>query len=859
MSVASGRFADAAGNLNDDGADADNAVAFDYDGVRPTIVIAADKTRLRLGETATLTFTLSEPSTDFTAADITVSGGTLSGFSGSGGTYTAVFTPTTTSGSVSVASGRFSDAAGNVNADGADADNAVALVHDGVRPTIAVSTDKTALKLGDTATLTFTLSEPSTDFTPADITVSGGTLTSFSGSGRTYTARFTPTALARGMAEVSVASGRFTDAAGNANADGADADNAAALAFDTFTPPSVTSPVVNEASPYAVFTVGGGAGQAVELRLAGGSAQADGVDFGQAGAARLQVSLDGGRSWADYAGTLTLPAGGTLLARTPVIADAVSDNNETFTLTATSTAGAATGTATLKDDGGGDVYRPDGSPDPQAPRSDDRAVTVSSPVVNEASPYAVFGVAGSAGQTLSLALAGNTATGGGTDFGPALQVSLDNGLSWTAYNGAVTLPAGGLLLVRTPVVNDAVSDSGETFTLTATPVGGRAAMGTATLRDDGSGAVFRPDGSLDAEATPDDDRPLSVSSPVLSEASPYVVFTVGAAAGQRVGLALESGSAAIGQDTGTTLEVLVGTRWQAYVPGSLATVGASGTLLLRTTVRDDGVQEGAETLRLVARNTAGSAVTGTATLVDDGSAAAVFTADNLSGQATLGAADDDRPHRGPPPPPPPPRGAPPAPAPAPAATPAEPAPAATVPTTFVSAQQAEPVAQDAAVPPPTRVAEMLTESSGFRVAVVAAAQPQLTVFRGITDQYVERGEASSFMLPADAFAHTRADASINLTAKRADGAELPRWVQFDARTGTFRLDPPPDFDGELQVVVIARDSEGREARSLFKMAVGKGKRLSIGRAGLSEQMRATADTAPGWLAADRSAGMRARA
>ena len=40
--------------------------------------------------------------------------------------------------------------------------------------------------------LTFTSSEATTNFVVGDITVSGGTLGSFSGSGTTYTATFTP-------------------------------------------------------------------------------------------------------------------------------------------------------------------------------------------------------------------------------------------------------------------------------------------------------------------------------------------------------------------------------------------------------------------------------------------------------------------------------------------------------------------------------------------------------------------------------------------------------------------------------------------------------------------------------------------
>jgi hypothetical protein len=66
--------------------------------------------------------------------------------------------------------------------------------------TIAVSSNtRTSLTIGETAILSFNLSESSSDFLVEDVTVSGGALSSFSGSGRSYTAtlRQRPTARLR--------------------------------------------------------------------------------------------------------------------------------------------------------------------------------------------------------------------------------------------------------------------------------------------------------------------------------------------------------------------------------------------------------------------------------------------------------------------------------------------------------------------------------------------------------------------------------------------------------------------------------------------------------------------------------------
>jgi hypothetical protein len=100
-------------------------------------------------------------------------------------------------------------------------------------PAISITSNITALTSGQTALLTFTLSEVSTNFTVSDVAVSGGTLSNFSGSGTSYTATFTPTASSTTPGVVSVASGVFTDAAGNANADGADLDNRVTMSVNT--------------------------------------------------------------------------------------------------------------------------------------------------------------------------------------------------------------------------------------------------------------------------------------------------------------------------------------------------------------------------------------------------------------------------------------------------------------------------------------------------------------------------------------------------------------------------------------------------------------------------------------------------
>ena len=206
------------------------------DTTPPIITYRSDKTSLGVGETATITFTLNEASANFVASDVTVSGGTLSNFTGSGTSYTATFTPaanSTANGVVTVNAGVFTDAAGNANTVPMTLTMSVSTLVDTTPPTIAVSSSKSSLALGDTATLTFTLNEASTNFVASDVTVSGGTLSNFTGSGTTYTATFTPTANSTANGVVSIASGVFTDAAGNASTDGSEANNTVSMSVNT--------------------------------------------------------------------------------------------------------------------------------------------------------------------------------------------------------------------------------------------------------------------------------------------------------------------------------------------------------------------------------------------------------------------------------------------------------------------------------------------------------------------------------------------------------------------------------------------------------------------------------------------------
>jgi ELWxxDGT repeat protein len=238
ITVAAGAFTNATGNPNPA-----SSLAVPVDSVRPTVTISrAGVGTLKIGSTDTITFTLNEAGTTFGLTNVTSTGGTLSGFSGSGTTYTATFTPNasfTGNASIGVAAGVFSDSSGNPNL----ATSSISIAVDTVAPTIVITWSGSSPLLAEgTATVTFTLSEPANDFSSNDVTVANGTLSGFGGSGTTYTATFIPTPQFKGTGTISVAAGSFTDSSGN----GIVTPATATIPVDTVAPYIVrfTSPTV---------------------------------------------------------------------------------------------------------------------------------------------------------------------------------------------------------------------------------------------------------------------------------------------------------------------------------------------------------------------------------------------------------------------------------------------------------------------------------------------------------------------------------------------------------------------------------------------------------------------------------------
>ncbi len=205
-SVNAGTFTDAAGNGNE----ASNTLSRMADLTDPTIVLssaAADPINGAISVTATL----SESSVNFASGDISAVNGTVSGFSGSGTSYSFTLTPSAGGTfSATVDADTFTDAATNGN----EASNTLSRTADLTAPTVALSS-AAANPINGAISVTVALSESSTNFVAGDVSTVNSTVSGFSGSGDSYSFTLTPDD--DGSFSATVNAGTFTDAAGNNN------------------------------------------------------------------------------------------------------------------------------------------------------------------------------------------------------------------------------------------------------------------------------------------------------------------------------------------------------------------------------------------------------------------------------------------------------------------------------------------------------------------------------------------------------------------------------------------------------------------------------------------------------------------
>ncbi|MEK7793741.1 MAG: Ig-like domain-containing protein, partial [Candidatus Hydrogenedentota bacterium] len=201
---------DSAGNNNTAG----NVINRTFDTTQPGVSMASTASP---GPTNVspipVTVTFTESVTGFVQADVTATNATISGFAGSGASYSFGLVPTTANGTVtaSIAASVAQDGAGNNNT----AATQFSIDFNSTNPTV-VMTSATAVVTNTTPIpVTVTFSETVTGFTSGDITPSNGTVGGFSGSGASYSFNLTPTG--QGAVTANIAGGIAQDAGTNPN------------------------------------------------------------------------------------------------------------------------------------------------------------------------------------------------------------------------------------------------------------------------------------------------------------------------------------------------------------------------------------------------------------------------------------------------------------------------------------------------------------------------------------------------------------------------------------------------------------------------------------------------------------------
>jgi hypothetical protein len=103
------------------------------------------------------------------------------------------------------------------------------------------------------------------------------------------------------------------------------------------------------------------------------------------------------------------------------------------------------------------------------------------------------------------------------------------------------------------------------------------------------------------------------------------------------------------------------------------------------------------------------------------------------------------------------------------------------------------------------------------------------------DAIVNSNGHLSYELPKGTF--NGGKGAITLNAVQKDGSPLPAWVKFDGATGKLIADVPKGVNSAIEIKVQARDSQGNQAETVFKIKPRNDKISFVGKKTLSAQFK----------------------
>ncbi|TAN52683.1 MAG: hypothetical protein EPN21_03345 [Methylococcaceae bacterium] len=415
------------------------------DDIAQSLTIAGDKTTLKASETATLTFTFLSAPKDFTATDVSVTGGKLGALTAdaAGKIYTAGFTPNidnTWTGSVSVAGEAYTDAFGNKGV----SSNTLTLTGDTQVPTLFSSSpaDNAAAVAADSS-IVLAFSE-SVQAGAGNIVISNGNgdtrtisisdATQVNVSGSTVTIN-PNTNLASGTYSVQMASGVIKDTAGNAYAGISDATTLNFAVLASLPTVSIANTTVTEGNS-------GSSNATLTVSLSAAATQSVTVNY-----ATADGTATAGSDYVPISNTLTFAPGETSKTLSvPVIGDTAVESDETLQVNLSSPSN-----ATLNGSASSAIV---------TISNDDVAVI---PVLSIADATVLEGGSGSSNATLTVSLSAAATQSVTVSYATADSTATAGSDYVTTSNTLTFAPGETSKTLSVPILGDILVESDETF------------------------------------------------------------------------------------------------------------------------------------------------------------------------------------------------------------------------------------------------------------------------------------------------------------------------------------------------------------------------------------------------------------
>lgn len=87
----------------------------------------------------------------------------------------------------------------------------------------------------------------------------------------------------------------------------------------------------------------------------------------------------------------------------------------------------------------------------------------------------------------------------------------------------------------------------------------------------------------------------------------------------------------------------------------------------------------------------------------------------------------------------------------------------------------------------------------------------------LPDMDIRSGEISGLEMHEDTFLDPDEGDALRYQAFRGSDRDLPKWVKFDPLHRRFEFRPPPHSEGSIEIRVVARDFDGAEAETRFRV------------------------------------------